>query len=101
MAERRGRSTVGTAIGIDVGGTKIAAGLVALGEGRLLHRLLFPTQAARGSAAVLADVLAAVEQLRARALRLQVPPRCIGIGLPELVDQHGGIASNATLGWTT
>ncbi|MBC8078662.1 MAG: ROK family protein, partial [Chloroflexales bacterium] len=46
------------AIGIDVGGTKIAGGIVALASGRVLHRRQIATRPVRGGAAVLADTAA-------------------------------------------
>jgi glucokinase len=53
------------ALGIDVGGTKIAAGLVEFPSGRVLARRTLPTHPHRGGYAVLADALAAAEELAA------------------------------------
>ena len=50
-----------TAIGVDVGGTKIAAAVVTFPEGGVHGRRVIPTLPHRGGAAVLADV----EQLTA------------------------------------
>ena len=50
-------------MGIDVGGTKIAAGLLAWPEGRALSRRIIPTQAARGGRPVLEDVLRLAREL--------------------------------------
>ena len=63
-------------LGIDVGGTKIAAGLLAWPGGDVLARHVGPTNAARGGRAVLDDVLGL-----ARALAPRSHPRAIGIGL--------------------
>ena len=41
------------AIGIDIGGTKIAAGLVSFPEGRILSRKILPTGPNRGEQAIL------------------------------------------------
>src|SRR5262245_8314732 len=60
------------AIGIDVGGTKIAGGVVMLNTGEILARRSSPTEAARGGAAVLDDALALADELRARARELGV-----------------------------
>jgi glucokinase len=86
-------------IGIDVGGTKIAAGLLAAPSGQVLARRLQPTAAARGGEAVLADVIALAQSLQDEAATRQVSPRAIGIGLAELVGPEGEIKSAATIAW--
>jgi len=55
------------AIGIDVGGTKIAAGLIAFPEGRVLAQRLAPTDAGRGGRPVLDDALRLARELAAAA----------------------------------
>src|SRR5262249_29451272 len=76
------------AIGIDVGGTKIAAGLVAFPQATVAGRFEVPTLPRRGARAVLDDV-----QGLARRLVGMVPPGRrplgVGIGVPELVDPSG------------
>lgn len=54
-------TSVPTAIGVDVGGTKIAAGLVR--NGQVLASMRRPTDAARGVEAVVAEVAAMVRDL--------------------------------------
>jgi predicted NBD/HSP70 family sugar kinase len=54
------------AIGIDVGGTKIAAGLIAFPEGRVLDQRLTPTDAGRGGRPVLDDALRLARELAVR-----------------------------------
>jgi glucokinase len=80
------------AIGIDVGGTKIAAALVNLDSGSIENRREIPTLPQRGGGSVLEDVISLANELRADAT-------AIGLGLAELVDRHGHIASNATIDW--
>src|SRR5262245_62147647 len=80
------------AIGIDVGGTKIAAGLIDLESGAVLERREIPTQPARGGEAILQDVVSFADELRANAT-------AIGVGIAELVDRQGRIASNVTIDW--
>jgi glucokinase len=87
------------AIGVDVGGTKCAAGVVALPEGRVLARRLQPTGAERDGEAVLADVIRVVESLQEEASRGGFTPATIGIGVAELVDVEGQIVSNSTIRW--
>jgi glucokinase len=87
------------AIGIDVGGTKCAAGLVSLDDGRVVARCLRPTKAERGGEAVLVDVLEMARSLQADANQLNFRPESIGIGLCELVGVEGQIHSDATIHW--
>ena len=79
------------AIGIDVGGTKVAAGVVDVGRGVVLDRLQVPTRVERGGAAVLADCAALAAELGGT-----LP---VGIGLCELVDLAGRPASADTIDW--
>ncbi len=81
------------AIGVDVGGTKIAAALVNVHDGSVVRRLETPTLPERGGAAVLADCAALVERLAA--------PRDtpVGIGLCELVGLGGAPQSAVTVDW--
>ncbi len=87
------------AIGVDVGGTKMAAGLVYLNDGRVLLRQRILTLAARGGAASSKDLHELVRGLRDEARALGHPPLACGVGLPELVTKEGRIASNPILGW--
>jgi glucokinase len=80
------------AIGIDVGGTKIAAGRVDGESGRILARQEVPTRPARGGEAVLADCAALARTLGGGELP-------VGIGLCELVDLEGWPASADTIDW--
>jgi glucokinase len=80
-------------VGIDAGGTKLAAGLVELPSGRLIRRREVPASPARGGNAVLADCIALAHEVAAgQADR-------IGIAVPELVTPDGRIASAATWDW--
>lgn len=83
-----------SAIGIDVGGTKIAAGVVTLPDGRVLARRLQRTEPGRGGDAVLADVIAI-----AAALRDEFTATAVGVGVAELVDYEGRVVSGATIRW--
>ncbi len=89
----------GCALGIDVGGTKIAAGIVTFPNGHVADREVLPTRPARGGQAVLEDVLAVAERLLGRAAAQQLTPTALGVGLAELVDREGRIASSATIRW--
>ena len=86
-------------IGVDVGGTKCAAGLILLPEGGVLARRLQPTQPNRGGPAVLADVIELVRSLQREAAELDVEPTAIGLGVAELVGVDRQILSDATIHW--
>jgi len=80
------------AVGIDVGGTKIAAGLVDVASGRVLERAQLETRPERGGAEVLADCAALAERLGHGKLP-------VGLGLCELVGLDGRPASADTIEW--
>jgi predicted NBD/HSP70 family sugar kinase len=86
------------AIGIDVGGSKIAACLVDVDQGVVVESLRVPTQPERGGPAVLADCigLAGALGLNGPDARREVP---VGVGICELVSPTGQITSAATLDW--
>ncbi len=87
------------AIGIDVGGTKIAGGVVDTTTGRVLIRRQAATGARRGGAAVLADVAAMAEALAAAAMAQGLRPEATGIGLCELVSPAGEVFSGYRVDW--
>lgn len=74
------------AIGIDIGGTKIAVGLV-FPDGRLEHRTEIAT-----AGATLDDVAAAAGRRTVAG---------VGVGICELVDNEGEVRSSASVPWTT
>lgn len=82
------------AIGLDVGGTKIAGGLVAWPSGEILCRRTISTAPERGGEPVLQDVIA-----MARHLANEAPVAGVGIGVAELVDARGRVTSSATIPW--
>jgi glucokinase len=87
------------AIGVDVGGTKCAAGLVSLEGGQISARRQQPTAPRRGGEAVLADVAALVQSLIDEAQRTGMTPQAVGVGVAELVGRDGRVLSEATIGW--
>jgi len=74
------------AVGIDIGGTKIAAGVVAE-DGTILDRTRVPTPP-DDEAATLAALLSVVDELRGRNPRVEA----IGLGAAGLVEWPGGHA---------
>ncbi len=87
------------AIGIDVGGTKIAGGLVDLASGSVRARRHQPTLPQRGGVAVLGDVLTQAGELTAEARVLGVALAGIGVGLPQLVSPDGQVRSAHLFDW--
>jgi glucokinase len=86
-------------IGIDVGGTKIAAGLVEFPSGRPLVRRLIATESARGGEAVLGETLVLARELLREAARGKLKLLGIGLGVAELVDPEGNVTSSQTISW--
>lgn len=86
------------AVGLDVGGTKIAGGLVRFPVGEVVARRLVPTRATRDAQDVLADAVGMAHDLAGA-----VPPggrfAGVGLGMPELVDVEGRLASGGTIDW--
>ncbi len=89
------------AIGIDVGGTKIAAGVVDLGteNGAILMRVQRPTAPQRGGEMVLADVLALARDLQVSVKQAGGEIAAVGLGVCELVSHCGEITSDFTIEW--
>jgi glucokinase len=85
---------VSIAVGIDAGGTKLAAALVDTGAGTVIARRRAPTRPARGDAAVLADCVALT-----RAVAGASRPVAVGLAVPELVDRSGAIRSHSNWDW--
>lgn len=86
-------------VGLDIGGTKMAGALVSFPLGRIVARHIVPTGATRGGDAVLADALTLTRRILAEAHERGVDVGGIGVGVAELVDPAGVIASNQTLDW--
>jgi glucokinase len=86
-------------MGIDVGGTKIAAGLLALPEGDASSRRIIPTDAAGGGQHVLKKVLQLARDLADEATTLGHSLEAIGLGICELVDREGHLASANCIPW--
>jgi glucokinase len=79
-------------IGIDIGGTKIAAATVDLETGRVVDTRVIATQAQRGGAAVLESCVALARELA----HGQVVDG-VGICICEIVDAGGEITSDVTI----
>jgi len=74
-------------IGIDLGGTNIAAGIVS-DDGQVLAKKSLPTRSERGTDAVLADIVRLCKELASESA---VSVRHVGIGCPGTVNSADGI----------
>ncbi len=72
-------------IGIDLGGTNIAAGLVDE-NGRILNKLSSPTQAYRGAEAILSDIAALSAEVSAGHA-----VEGVGVAVPGTADRTAGV----------
>lgn len=86
------------AIGLDVGGTKMAAGLVDR-RGQVLLRSEIPTRVAEGGGRVLERALAQAQRLHDHAAARNWSLVGVGVSVCELVDRQGAITSAYTLPW--
>ncbi|HEY8454645.1 MAG TPA: ROK family protein [Actinopolymorphaceae bacterium] len=92
-------STERLAIGLDVGGTKIAGGLVDPASGAVHDKVVVPTCAEHGSDAVLGTAADLVRSL-AESIVDRRSGVAVGVGVPELVDPDGRITSSYLLAWS-
>jgi glucokinase len=88
------------ALGIDVGGTKIAGGIVDLVTGQVTARRQVATRHERGGMAILADTVELARGLKAEAARLGLNVGALGVGVAELVDRQGRVFSDHRIRWT-
>ncbi len=86
-------------IGIDVGGTKIAAGVVMFPRAEVLVRRLIPTNAGRTGEEILESALQLAAGLVDEARRDGRKVAGIGLGVAELVNGMGEITSSHTIRW--
>lgn len=84
-----------TQIGIDVGGSKTALGLVE--DGDVLDRILIDSHGERGPESWTTRVARAVADLAAGP---HGRPDCVGVGIAGQVDGAGHLALAPNLGWT-
>jgi glucokinase len=82
-----------TAVGIDVGGSKIRAASVDVKTGEVLRELQAQTPVSAGGATVLEACVVLARDLRPDR------PHAVGIGLCEFVDLSGTPTSGVTVDW--
>lgn len=88
------------AVGVDIGGTKIAAGTVTFPDGRVRTRRVIPSLPQRGADAVLADVEKLVFDLASEAGTGSCRVQAVGVGVCEIVSPAGALLSSGCLGLT-
>jgi glucokinase len=86
------------ALGLDIGGTKMAAGAVTRWGDVVVHEAI-PTGPERGGPAVADDAVNLATELVSRARALGYRCSAVGISICELVSQHGEIVSAQTIPW--
>lgn len=92
MTQRRDQE--GLVIGVDIGGTKVAAGIVDAG-GEILTQLRKPMPANDGAEAGFKAVTSAIDSLLAGdAANAQAQVRAIGICAPGPLDPNSGVVLN-------
>jgi glucokinase len=82
-----------TVVGIDVGGSKIAAASIDVGTGSVLRELRVPTPVSAGGEAVLEACVELAADLAPSGAE------AVGIGLCEFVDPSGKPTSSYTVDW--
>lgn len=87
------------AIGLDIGGTKIAGGVVDRKTGAIVIRTTVPTAAQRGGEAVLGTCLILAQELASQARNQDIKVAGIGVGLCELINPAGQITSAYNFDW--
>lgn len=87
------------AVGIDVGGTKIAGAIVDLQTGAITARRQVATHFERGGIAVLAKVAGMATALTDEAMAHGATLKGLGVGVPELVDAGGTVFSDYRIAW--
>lgn len=92
----------GPILAIDIGGTKIAAAVVAP-DGQLSYLRHLPTEAQQGAEALIGRVIALIEELRQAAAEAGDPaPLAVGLGTAGFIHPQTGAVAFATAalpGW--
>lgn len=99
MAQQNLNSSPVAALGIDVGGTKIAAGVVLCSTGKVLYEKRIATDPERDPEAILRDVSELAFTLNRAAQESGYSLHAVGLGVPEIVSLEGTIESGYTIDW--
>lgn len=85
-------------IGIDLGGTNIAVGIVSE-EGRIISKAETPTLASRPYPELVKDMAACAAKAMEEAGITEDDIRSVGIGIPGIADKEGVVIFCTNLGW--
>lgn len=97
-----GATRTQVAVGLDIGATKIAGGVVEFPAARILAQRTVPTAPWRGAQDVLDDCLALAREMVALAPSLSPVGQAVAgvcMGVPENIDLEGRVTSTNTLAW--
>jgi glucokinase len=92
-----GRHNGDAAIGVDVGGTKTAIGILDAATLSLLSSTTIPTRRTAGGTAMLRDIRDQIGAMTGRAAQLGHRIRGVGLAVPEIVDPGGRITSGGVI----
>ncbi|OGD53039.1 hypothetical protein A3K80_02665 [Candidatus Bathyarchaeota archaeon RBG_13_38_9] len=84
-----------TTIGVDLGGTKVAAAILD-GEGDILSSHKYPTNSEKGSDSVVEDLVGCITKLLQQE---KYNPKALGIGVAGQIDVNGMVRSAPNLNW--
>jgi len=87
------------AIGVDVGGTKIAAAAVDSLTAEVIFRRQIATEAVRPAAEIVTDIVQEIDAVAAELGFAGDTAVAIGVGVPELVSPTGEILTDFLLDW--
>lgn len=88
------------AIGVDVGGTKIATAAVDPASGQVMFRRQIDTQAERPAAEIVADIVQEIDTVSAELQFEGDRVGALGVGVPEIVSPAGEILTPFLLDWS-
>jgi glucokinase len=87
------------ALGLDVGGTKIAGAVVGFPCGEIIAKRVIPTLPKRNAKEILNDAVALADALAKDVCSRGISIQGVGIAVAELVDASGNITSSQTIPW--
>jgi len=99
MIRSNSHSNETAVLGLDIGGTKIAAGVVLFPSGEVRYRRVIATRPNRSGEEVLEDVYSLALELKDTAANSGNGIAGIGAGVAELVDTNGNVTSSQTIQW--
>ncbi|MFQ5842063.1 MAG: ROK family protein, partial [Thermodesulfobacteriota bacterium] len=81
-------------LAVDLGGTNVRIGTVNL-EGKILHKITFPTEASRGRERVMKDILSRIREVMVRFPEEKFEVIGGGFGIPGAIELDQGIVTQS------